>query len=131
MMADRLAYGWAVYAIKATRLPLQFYGNSICASRVIEFLPGLSAKLIVLEMPPWSVGAPGATDRDAMALKKTTPGEYIMSKFVARFMKDESGATAIEYGLIACLISVACITVMGSIGSNLNATFTTVKTSLS
>jgi pilus assembly protein Flp/PilA len=52
-----------------------------------------------------------------------------MSKFVA-FIKDESGATAIEYGLIACLISVACITVLGSIGTNLNTTFTSVKTAL-
>lgn len=52
-----------------------------------------------------------------------------MSKFVA-FIKDESGATAIEYGLIACLISVACITVLGSIGSSLNTTFTSVKTAL-
>jgi pilus assembly protein Flp/PilA len=52
-----------------------------------------------------------------------------MSKFIA-FIKDESGATAIEYGLIACLISVACITVMGSIGTNLNTTFTSVKTAL-
>jgi pilus assembly protein Flp/PilA len=52
-----------------------------------------------------------------------------MSKFVA-FIKDESGATAIEYGLIACLISVACITVLGSIGTNLNATFNQVKNAL-
>ena len=52
-----------------------------------------------------------------------------MSRFIA-FIKDESGATAIEYGLIACLISVACITVLGSIGTNLNTTFTTVKTAL-
>ena len=53
-----------------------------------------------------------------------------MSKFVARFMKDESGATAIEYGLIACLISVACITVLGSVGSNLNTTFSKVNNAL-
>ena len=53
-----------------------------------------------------------------------------MSKFVARFMKNESGATAIEYGLIACLISVACISVMGSVGDNLDSTFTKIKTSL-
>lgn len=52
-----------------------------------------------------------------------------MSKLVT-FFKDESGATAIEYGLIACLISVACITVLGSVGSGLNTTFTAVKTAL-
>ncbi len=53
-----------------------------------------------------------------------------MSKFVARFIKNESGATAIEYGLIACLISVAIVTVLGSVGDSLNTTFTTVNTNL-
>ena len=53
-----------------------------------------------------------------------------MSKFVARFMKDESGATAIEYGLIACLISVAVVAILGSVGDNLNATFKTVNSEL-
>mgnify|MGYP001404480509 CR=1 FL=1 len=53
-----------------------------------------------------------------------------MSKFVARFMKDESGATAIEYGLIAALIAVAAITAMGSLGNNLSNTFTEVSNSL-
>ena len=53
-----------------------------------------------------------------------------MTNFVARFVKDESGATAIEYGLIACLISVAVIGVLTSIGSSLNATFTSVDSAL-
>ena len=53
-----------------------------------------------------------------------------MSKFVARFMKNESGATAIEYGLIACLISVAIVSVLGSVGTSLDATFTTVNSTL-
>lgn len=47
-------------------------------------------------------------------------------KLVARFVKDESGATAIEYGLIAALISVAIIGAATTLGSNLNTTFTTV-----
>jgi pilus assembly protein Flp/PilA len=46
-----------------------------------------------------------------------------MNKFVARFIKDESGATAIEYGLIAALIAVAIIGAVTSIGSNLAKTF--------
>jgi pilus assembly protein Flp/PilA len=50
--------------------------------------------------------------------------------FVARFVKCESGATAIEYGLIASLIGVAVIGVVTSVGTNLNATFTTVKNNL-
>lgn len=53
-----------------------------------------------------------------------------MSKLFARFVKDESGATAIEYGLIAALISVAVITVLTSIGSSLNTTFQSVATAL-
>ena len=49
---------------------------------------------------------------------------------IARFAKDESGATAIEYGLIAMLISVAIITVLGKIGTSLNTVFTNVNTGL-
>jgi pilus assembly protein Flp/PilA len=51
-------------------------------------------------------------------------------KNFTRFMKDESGATAIEYGLIAACISVAIIAVVQGIGTNLNATFTSVKDAL-
>lgn len=50
-----------------------------------------------------------------------------MSKFVTRFMKDESGATAIEYGLIAALIAAVVITALTAIGNNLNGTFTTIS----
>jgi pilus assembly protein Flp/PilA len=46
------------------------------------------------------------------------------------FLRDESGATAIEYGLIAAGISVAIITVVGGLGSKLETTFTSVKDSL-
>ena len=53
-----------------------------------------------------------------------------MSKFVARFMKDESGATAIEYGLIAAGISLAIIAVVNGLGSNLNTKFTSINSSL-
>jgi len=49
-----------------------------------------------------------------------------MSKFVTRFLKDESGATAIEYGLIAALIAAVIITALTAIGTNLNNTFTTI-----
>jgi pilus assembly protein Flp/PilA len=43
-----------------------------------------------------------------------------------KLLRDEDGATAIEYGLIAALIAVAAVTIMGSVGSNLTSTFTTV-----
>lgn len=52
-----------------------------------------------------------------------------MSKFFA-FLKNESGATAIEYGLIAAGISVAIIAVVNGLGTQLNTTFTTISTSL-
>ena len=49
---------------------------------------------------------------------------------IKRFVKDESGATAIEYGLIAAGISVAIIAVVQGLGSKLNTTFTSVQTAL-
>jgi pilus assembly protein Flp/PilA len=48
----------------------------------------------------------------------------------SRFVKDQSAATAIEYGLIAAGISVAIVTVVGTLGTKLNATFTTVANAL-
>ena len=53
-----------------------------------------------------------------------------LKNLATRFVKDESGATAIEYGLIAAGISVAIITVVGQLGSKLNTTFTSVKDAL-
>ncbi len=53
-----------------------------------------------------------------------------MRKLVQRFARDESGATAIEYGLIAALISVVIITAVTSVGTKLTTTFNTVATSL-
>ncbi len=51
--------------------------------------------------------------------------------FVSRFVKDESGATAIEYGLIAAGIAVAIIGVLTTLGTNLTGTFTSVADSMS
>ena len=53
-----------------------------------------------------------------------------MKTLFARFLKDESGATAIEYGLIAALIAVVAITAMTSIGDGLTSTFDSVATEL-
>ena len=49
-----------------------------------------------------------------------------MKNFVSRFIKDESGATAIEYGLIAALIAVVLITALSALGGNLKAKFNEV-----
>jgi pilus assembly protein Flp/PilA len=53
-----------------------------------------------------------------------------MNQMIRKFLVDESGATAIEYGLIAAGIAVAIITVVGALGSNLNNTFGNVSASL-
>jgi pilus assembly protein Flp/PilA len=53
-----------------------------------------------------------------------------MRKLILCFMKNESGATAIEYGLIAAGIAVAIIAVVQGVGTNLNTTFTSVQTAL-
>ncbi len=52
-------------------------------------------------------------------------------KFINKLLRDEKGATAIEYGLIAALIAVAAITAMSSLGDNLNTTFNSVSDELS
>jgi pilus assembly protein Flp/PilA len=53
-----------------------------------------------------------------------------MKNLVARFVKDESGATAIEYGLIAAGVSLAIITIVNTLGTTLNTKFTSINTSL-
>ena len=53
-----------------------------------------------------------------------------MSITLKRFVADEQGATAIEYGLIAAGISIAIIAVVAGVGSKLNTTFTSVATAL-
>ena len=49
-----------------------------------------------------------------------------MSNFIRRFCRDESGATAIEYGLIAALIAVVIITAVTKVGTNLNNKFVAI-----
>jgi pilus assembly protein Flp/PilA len=53
-----------------------------------------------------------------------------MKSLFGNFMNDESGATAIEYGLIAGLIGVAIITVVGEVGSQIQVPFTSAKNGL-
>ena len=53
-----------------------------------------------------------------------------MKNLLSRFAKDESGATAIEYGLIAAGISLAIITVVNGLGSNLSSKFGSINSSL-
>jgi pilus assembly protein Flp/PilA len=53
-----------------------------------------------------------------------------MKNLIARFVKDQSGATAIEYGLIAAGISLAIIAIVNGLGSTLNTKFTSINTAL-
>jgi pilus assembly protein Flp/PilA len=53
-----------------------------------------------------------------------------MNKFVTRFLKDESGATAIEYGLIAAGIAVVIIAAVNAVGSNLSTTLNAAASSI-
>jgi pilus assembly protein Flp/PilA len=53
-----------------------------------------------------------------------------MQNLIFRFVKDESGPSAIEYGLIAALISVVCVAAMTLVGQNLQGTYNAVAASL-
>ena len=61
---------------------------------------------------------------------ETSMWELPMNKFISRFLRDESGATAIEYGLIAAGIAVVIIAAVNTVGTNLTSTFNTVASSL-
>jgi pilus assembly protein Flp/PilA len=58
------------------------------------------------------------------------PVRFLLLRFPSRFLSDESGATAIEYGLIAAGISLLIIGAANNIGAKLNTTFTSIRTQL-
>ena len=70
------------------------------------------------------VAEPGA------AHANSEPMEVKLKQVLSKFLSDESGATAIEYGLIAAGIALAIIAVVNGLGSNLNEKFTSINTSL-
>lgn len=53
-----------------------------------------------------------------------------MTKFITRFVKDEEGATAIEYGLIAALIAVAIIAALQAVATSLSSNFSDISSNL-
>ena len=57
-------------------------------------------------------------------------GNAIVKNLLVRFLKDDSGATAIEYGLIAAGVSLAIIAVVSNIGTKLKTTFSSISTQL-
>jgi pilus assembly protein Flp/PilA len=64
-----------------------------------------------------------------MAIKKLSEGS-IMSKFIQNFVRDERGITAIEYALIAGLISIALVTIVGTLTTGLGTAFTNIALAL-
>ena len=68
--------------------------------------------------------------RDQFSQLLMHPWESSMKNLIARFVKDESGATAIEYGLIAAGISLAIIAVVNGLGTKLNTQFGSISTRL-
>jgi pilus assembly protein Flp/PilA len=67
---------------------------------------------------------------NVLARAHVSTWSLVMKNLVARFLKDDSGATAIEYGLIAAGISLAIIAVVNGLGTNLNTKFTSINSSL-
>jgi pilus assembly protein Flp/PilA len=67
---------------------------------------------------------------DVGAEKRRAVVEVSMGEVLSRFLRDESGATAIEYGLIAAGIAVVIIAAVQLVGSNLNGTFSSVATAV-
>ena len=53
-----------------------------------------------------------------------------MRAFFVKLIRDESGVTAVEYGLIAALIALGAVTIMGTVGTNLSTTFSKVAVKL-
>jgi len=67
-----------------------------------------------------ATGAPS----QCRSLHRFIKGKTIMTKFITKFAQDESGATAIEYGLIAALIAVAIIAAVTALGTKISSVFT-------
>jgi pilus assembly protein Flp/PilA len=80
----------------------------------------------------WSTSVPigPVKRRSTDGSEATRSKELIMKTLFNRFANDESGATAIEYGLIAALIAVAAISAMTTLGTKLTSTFTAVSNQL-
>jgi pilus assembly protein Flp/PilA len=84
-------------------------------------------QLLITRVPPrfGQIGKNGSPDQ--LRQPRVDHKEPTMQYLVSRFLKDQSGATAIEYGLIAAGISVAIIAVVNGLGTKLTDTFGNVK----
>lgn len=81
----------------------------------------------------WRLGvkrATGLPPTNRCSLNRYTKRIIIMTKFISKFVQDESGATAIEYGLIAALVACAIILAVTTLGTKIASTFATVSAQL-
>jgi pilus assembly protein Flp/PilA len=97
-------------------------GANPLANAAITFHPEEDARKILL---PKELCLSDSVARSRLYSK----GATTMFSVVKRFLKDEAGVTAIEYGLIAAMIAVAAITVTSMVGQNLSTTFQSVTNS--
>jgi pilus assembly protein Flp/PilA len=84
----------------------------------------------VLIICNWRERQDFVSDRAPKLVRGTHHVEANMFHWARTFLRDESGATAIEYGLIAALIAVAIIAGATAVGGSLSGTFNTISTSL-
>src|SRR6202158_5231667 len=107
--------------------------NLLCSraagSRDVYAVELTALKLSDLRVGRWSRCWERQRDQTSVDQPRV-PMEPPMKNLIARFVRDESGATAIEYGLIAAGISLAIIAVVNGLGTNLNAKFTSINSSL-
>ena len=73
---------------------------------------------------------PGRYFHEVIPTSTESPEEEVLKRILLSFLSDESGATAIEYGLIAAGIALAIIAVVNGLGTNLNTQFTSINNSL-
>jgi pilus assembly protein Flp/PilA len=91
---------------------------------------GITEHFSIPLQPIFKPGTHGATRGTWSRLRKFKNLEVNLKKVFSKFLSDESGATAIEYGLIAAGIALAIIAVVNGLGTNLNDKFTTINSSL-
>jgi pilus assembly protein Flp/PilA len=106
---------------RGCRLKAKFTLRESCAPGL-----GLRDRVNFTERARLSWSSPETAPNEAISPRRS----LFMKNLIARFAKDESGATAIEYGLIAAGIALAIITVVNNLGTALNSKFTSISTSL-
>jgi pilus assembly protein Flp/PilA len=106
---------------------------TIMADRV-DATPPSMAKLTSMQRVPSSVACgpvqPGTTAERIALQRASRASRSQRMKTLVKFLKDESGATAIEYGLIAAGISVAIVAVLKGVGSDLKGSFVSMQNGL-